>query len=79
LAGRLEGEIMVDFIGRVETLTSDLKRLHDLYGIVTDPIPWLNKSTDKENTPTFTDRTEIWYTSTISVISKHLVTTNKAL
>jgi len=52
-----KGEIMVDFIGRVETLTSDLKRLHDLYGIVTDPIPWLNKSTDKENTPTFTDRT----------------------
>jgi len=51
-----QGKIMVDYIGRVETLDADLKYLRDHYGIVTDPVPWLNKSTDKENTPIFTER-----------------------
>ena len=52
-----QGKLMVDFIGRIETLDSDLKRLQTLHGIASDPVPWLNKSTDTENIPQFTERT----------------------
>lgn len=51
-----EGELMVDFIGRVETLETDLQRLATLHGITAGPVPWLNKSAAIKETPRFTDR-----------------------
>jgi hypothetical protein len=49
--------LMVDFIGRVESLESDLNRLHRTYGIAIEPVPWLNKSASKqEDDPQWTER-----------------------
>jgi len=52
-----QGKMAVDFIGRVETLDYDLKQLQKLHGIISDPVPWLNKSTDDKTMPQFTGRT----------------------
>jgi hypothetical protein len=53
-----EAILMVDFIGRVESLTSDLERLQHIHGIVAvKSVPWLNKSSgDRENVPEWTER-----------------------
>jgi hypothetical protein len=50
-------KLMVDYIGRVESLDADLQNLHKLHGIVIEPIPWLNKSSDHEKNVPFTKRT----------------------
>jgi hypothetical protein len=52
-----EGNLMVDFIGHVETIDADLQRLKQLHGITSKPLPWLNGSTGPEETPGLTPRT----------------------
>jgi hypothetical protein len=50
------GKLMIDYIGHVESMDSDLQRLKKLYGIVSEPVSWLNKSGDKEKAPQFNER-----------------------
>lgn len=38
------GNIMVDFIGRVENIEEDLKKCFDIIGIKTNKIPHINKT-----------------------------------
>jgi hypothetical protein len=40
-------------IGRVESLDADPQSLPKLHGIVVEPIPWLNKSSDHEKNPLY--------------------------
>ena len=53
-----EGILIVDFIGRVESLAVDLDRLEEAYGIAAArPFPWLNKSScPPQNAPQWTER-----------------------
>jgi len=52
-----DGILIVDFIGRVESLGADLERLQKTYGIAVQPVPWLNKSTgDQKIVPQWTAR-----------------------
>lgn len=52
-----DGVLIVDFIGRVESLSADLDRLQKNYGIVVKPVPWLNKSSeDRSGAPQWTER-----------------------
>lgn len=51
-----DGKIMVDFIGRVEYLDADLKKLKQRHGIDTEPALRLNQSGGNGNTPQLTDR-----------------------
>ena len=46
-----DGVLIVDFIGRVESLKKDLKRLEKTYGIEVQPVPWLNRSSDEQKSP----------------------------
>jgi hypothetical protein len=53
-----EGTLMVDFIGRVESLDSDLARLHRIHQIAIKPVPWLNKSSGiRQDVSQWTTRT----------------------
>ncbi len=53
-----KGKLMVDFLGRVESLEIDLLRLQQMYGITAGPLPWLNKSCNgRKGPPEWTDRT----------------------
>ncbi len=52
------GKLMVDFIGKMESLDSDLLKLQELYGITSEPVSWLNRSNPGKKTPEFTARTE---------------------
>ncbi len=51
-----ENKLAVDYIGRVETLESDLQNIERLYGIISQPIPWLNRSIPQEPAMEFTPR-----------------------
>ena len=52
-----DGQLLVDFIGHVESLDADLQRLKDLHGISSNPPPWLNKSSESELALEMTPRT----------------------
>ncbi len=53
-----KGNLIVDFIGRVESLNSDLERLEQIHGIATaKTLPWLNKSSGNDGEiPVWTER-----------------------
>ena len=50
-------KIMVDFIGKVESIDADLQRLKKVHGIASQPTPWLNKSSNVGKLPELTPRT----------------------